>query len=102
MSFVQSLFAAFSMFSALPAPQVSWERENIRYMLVCLPFVGVVIGLAEWFWLLLCGWLSLGPVLSAVGFTLLPVLLTGGIHVDGYMDTMDALSSHRSPEEKRP
>ena len=45
MSFVQSLFAAFSMFSALPAPQLSWERENIRYMLVCLPFVGVVIGL---------------------------------------------------------
>lgn len=101
MSFVQSLFAAFSMFSALPAPQVSWERENIRYMLVCLPFVGVVIGLAEWFWLLLCGCLSLGPVLSAVGFTLLPVLLTGGIHLDGFMDTVDALKSHTAPERKR-
>ena len=58
MSFLYSLFAAFSMFSALPAPQVSWEKEKIRYMLVCLPFVGAVIGFAEWLWLGLCLWLS--------------------------------------------
>ena len=36
MNFLYSLCAAFSMFSALPAPQVPWEKEKIRYMLVCL------------------------------------------------------------------
>ena len=101
MNFIYSLFAAFSMFSALPAPQVPWEREKIRYMLVAMPFIGAVIGVAEWLWLKVCIWLSLGTVLSAVGFTLIPVLLTGGIHLDGCMDTVDALKSHAAPEKKR-
>lgn len=101
MTFLYSLFAAFSMFSALPAPQVPWEREKIRYMLVCLPFVGILIGVFEYLWMLLCGWLSLGTNLTAVGFALIPVLVTGGIHLDGFIDTVDALKSHAAPEKKR-
>ena len=101
MNFIYSLFAAFSMFSALPAPQVPWEKEKIRYMLVCLPFVGVVIGLVEFLWVSLVDLLELGRVLRAAGFTLIPILLTGGIHLDGFMDTVDALKSHASPEKKR-
>ena len=45
MNFIYSICAAFSMFSALPAPQVPWEREKIRYMLVALP---VPVTLGEW------------------------------------------------------
>ena len=30
MNLIYSIFAAFSMFSALPAPQVPWEKEKIR------------------------------------------------------------------------
>ena len=101
MNFIYSLFAAFSMFSALPAPQVPWEKEKIRYMLVAMPLIGAVIGGVEWLWLKVCMWLSLETVLSAVGFTLIPILLTGGIHLDGFMDTVDALKSHAAPEKKR-
>ncbi len=101
MNFIYSLFAAFSMFSTLPAPQVPWEKEKIRYMLVCLPFVGLVIGAAEYLWVLLVDLLELGQALRAAGFTLIPILLTGGIHLDGFMDTVDALKSHAVPEKKR-
>ena len=101
MNFIYSICAAFSMFSALPAPQVPWEREKIRYMLVALPLVGLVIGGAEWLWFLLRNWLSFGTVLHGVGMTLIPLLLTGGIHLDGFMDTVDALKSHATPEKKR-
>ena len=101
MNFIYSLFAAFSMFSTLPAPQVPWEKEKIRYMLVCLPFVGLVIGLAEFLWVLLVDLLELGQALRAAGLTLIPILLTGGIHLDGFMDTVDALKSHAAPEKKR-
>ncbi len=101
MNFIYSICAAFSMFSALPAPQVPWEREKIRYMLVALPLVGLVIGGSEWLWFLFRSWLSFGPVLHGVGMTLIPLLLTGGIHLDGFMDTVDALKSHASPEKKR-
>lgn len=32
--------------------------------------------------------------------TLLPVLVNGGIHMDGFLDTMDALNSYGSREKK--
>ena len=101
MNLIYSILAAFSMFSALPMPQVPWEKEKIRYMLVALPLVGAVVGFVEYLWLRLCSRLAFGMVLSAVGFTLIPVLITGGIHLDGFMDTVDALKSHASPEKKR-
>ena len=33
--------------------------------------------------------------------TLIPVLITGGIHLDGYSDTWDALASHASQKKKQ-
>lgn len=101
MNFFYSLCAAFSMFSALPMPQVPWEKEKIRYILVCLPLVGAVIGGAQVLWLYVGGKLLFLRPLMDVGLTLIPVLLTGGIHLDGFMDTVDALKSHAAPEKKR-
>ena len=40
-------------------------------------------------------------MLAAAGQCLLPVLVTGGIHLDGYADTCDALASCAPPEKKR-
>ena len=101
MNFFYSLFAAFSMFSVLPTPQVPWEKEKIRYMLVCLPLVGAVIGGAQVLWLYVGRKLLFMRPLMDVGLTLIPILLTGGIHLDGFMDTVDALKSHAAPEKKR-
>lgn len=92
---------AFSMFSVLPMPRVEWKKENMAYMLACLPLVGVVVGLGCWLWLKLCQWASFGGILWGAGLTVIPVLLTGGIHLDGFCDTADALASHASPERKR-
>lgn len=33
--------------------------------------------------------------------TILPILVTGGIHLDGFADTVDALSSYSEPARKR-
>lgn len=38
--------------------------------------------------------------MRAAGFLLIPVLVTGGIHLDGYLDTVDALSSWQPKERK--
>ena len=62
MNLIYSILAAFSMFSALPMPQVPWEKEKIRYMLVALPLVGAVVGIAEYLWLRLCSRLAFGLV----------------------------------------
>ena len=31
---------------------------------------------------------------------MIPIIITGGIHLDGLLDTADALSSYKSMEEK--
>lgn len=97
----RSLCMAFSMFSVIPMPRVEWKKENLKYMLAWLPLVGVCAGALQAGWLYVCDALSFGPLLFAAGLVLLPLLFTGGIHMDGFMDTVDALSSHAPPERKR-
>lgn len=93
--------AAFSMFSALPVPQAEWNRQNMRWMLAAFPLVGAAVGAACWGWAALCGALALPAVLRGAGLCLLPVAITGGIHLDGYADTCDALASHASPARRQ-
>ena len=93
---LQTMAVAFAMFSALPVPQFTWNSKNMRYALCAFPLIGGVIG-ALWS---LCGALPLPDMLRAGGFCLIPVLVTGGIHLDGYADTCDALSSYGDREKK--
>lgn len=100
-TFFETVITAFSMFSALPVPFVAWSPKNTRWMLAAFPLVGLVIGICCWGWMILSAALSLPDLLRGAGLTLLPVLITGGIHLDGLADTYDALSSHASPEKKQ-
>ena len=101
MTLIQTLIVAFSMFSALPVPFVEWNDRNRRYALCAFPLVGALIGGLCWGWVALCDWLALPALLRAAGLCLLPVMVTGGIHLDGYADTCDALASHAGPDRMR-
>lgn len=92
--------AAFSMFSALPVPQVPWDQRNMRWMLAAFPLVGLAAGGLCWAWAAACEALALPEVLRGAGLCLLPVWVTGGVHLDGYADVWDALDSH-APTERR-
>ena len=98
---MRALLIAFSTYSALPMPQKEWRSEDMPRVLCFLPLVGLLPGLLLplWFWLAFR--FGLGAMLTACVAAVLPVLITGGIHLDGFCDTMDALSSHQSPEKKR-
>ena len=93
---LQTIAVAFAMFSALPVPQFAWNQKNMRYAMCAFPLIGVVIG-GLW---CLCGALPLPMPAKAAGFCLIPVWVTGGIHLDGYADTCDALSSYGDREKK--
>ena len=100
MRVIRSLFIAFSTYSRIPVPQVAWSEENRKYSMCFFPWIGAVIGLLMWGWLRLCGALSIGSVLKGAVGALLPILVTGGIHMDGFMDTSDALASWQSRERR--
>ena len=94
---LQTIAVAFAMFSAIPVPQFDWNEKNMRYAMCAFPLIGVVIG-AAW---CVCGALPLPGLAKAAGFALIPVWITGGIHLDGYADTCDALASCAAPEKKQ-
>lgn len=72
----------------------------MRYMMCFFPLIGVVIGVLLQGLGILCTWLSFGDIMRGASFVLLPVLVTGGIHMDGFLDTTDALSSWQPREKK--
>ena len=96
MTVLQTIAVAFAMFSALPVPQFEWTEKNMRYAMCAFPLIGLVCG-GLW---CLCGVLPLPGLARAAAFCLVPVAVTGGIHLDGYADTSDALSSYGDREKK--
>lgn len=100
MYLLKSCAIAFSMYSKIPMPKVAWSDKNLKYCLCFFPLVGVFLGgvqillgntLLEW---------GFGSLFFSAVMTLSPLLVTGGIHMDGFMDTVDALSSFGEKEKK--
>lgn len=99
-TFWNSLVAAFSMYSKIPMPNVELTEDSMKYSLCFLPLIGAVIGG------ILCGWNVAWPYLCnynflpAVVFVVVPVVISGGVHVDGFIDTVDAICSKKPMERK--
>ena len=89
-----------SMFCAIPAPQV-WDEKAKDKMLLFLPIVGLEIG-AIWAGLAwLCRLLNLPAMITALILAAYPYIVTGFLHLDGYMDVTDAVKSWRDLERRR-
>lgn len=99
-SIVNSCCSAFLMYSRIPMPQVEWKEENRRYALCFFPAVGVVIGLLLWFWGIAANRLGVSDLLFASVSAVIPLLVTGGIHMDGFCDVTDARSSWADRKRK--
>ncbi len=97
---LSSLAIAFSMYSKIPMPRVEWSKENMRYAMCFFPLVGAVLGGVVYLWSIFSDVLGMSRVFDTVIVILIPLLLTGGIHMDGFMDTTDALSSYQPREKK--
>ena len=97
---LETVCVAFAMFSALPVPRIDWNERNMRYAMAAFPLIGAVIGALCIGWQQLAIWLGVGDPLRVVVLMLIPFFVTGGIHLDGMLDTADALSSWR-PMERR-
>ena len=89
-----------SMFCAIPAPQI-WDEKAKDKMLLFLPVVGLEIG-AIWAVLAwVCRLLNLPALVTGLILCAYPYIVTGFIHLDGYMDVTDAVKSWRDIERRR-
>ena len=90
-----------SMFCAVPCAWRVWDEEARGKMLLFLPLVGLEIG-AVWALLAwLCRYLALPPLVRGVLLAAYPFVITGFIHLDGFMDVTDAVRSCRDLPRRR-
>ncbi len=96
----KAIAIAFAQYSRIPMPRFDWKEEDMRYSIAAFPLVGAVIGALFYAMYRTCECFILPDTATALLLTAVPLVITGGFHVDGFMDVADALSSYKSREEK--
>ena len=99
--YITAFLMTQSMFCFLPFPCKAWDEECRPYMLLLLPVVGLEIGAL---WLLIdfiLKYLQVHPMVYGLVMCAIPYLTTGFMHLDGFMDVVDAVCSWRDLEKRR-
>ena len=91
MKTVTGFFMAWGNFCAIPCPCKKWDEKARTHMLVMFPIIGLMMGLlwSALFWAVL--FLELPIPVSAALLTAYPFVVSGFIHLDGFMDCNDAI-----------
>lgn len=100
MRVLRSIVMAFSLYSRIPMPKLEWKDEDMKYCMCAFPLVGTIQGLFAIIIYQLLRYCRAGNVMTAGIMTVFPILFTGGIHMDGLLDTYDALCSYGDKERK--
>lgn len=80
--------------------QTEWTAEDFGRSTRFFPLVGLVLGICYALFALLLLYAVGMRALTAALLLVLPLLLTGGLHADGFMDTADGVFSGRDRERK--
>lgn len=98
---IYGFFMAWGMFLSIPCPIKIWEDAARGKQLACFPLVGILTG-ALW---AAAAWaveqISLPTPAAAWILAAMPWLLTGFIHLDGFMDVCDAILSRRDLQTRQ-
>lgn len=94
------IIIAFSMYSRIPMPKTAWDEKSMKYAICYFPLIGLVIGATVYTVSFLLSQIGAGSTLVGCVLTVLPIIITGGIHMDGFIDTSDALSSNQDKQKR--
>lgn len=99
---IGGLIITISFFTIIPMPRVEWKNSRMKYMPIFYPVVGIIIGLilANTYNFFRYNYPEMSTFTVSVIIVVLCIILTGGLHIDGLMDTTDAHLSRRPREEK--
>lgn len=76
------------------------SRENRKYALLILPLIGVITGAIMYAFCMICLKFGFGQSFFALIGAVIPILITGGVNLAGFMKTIDALRNTRSVEKR--
>lgn len=99
-TYIKSFIMALSMFTIIPMPFIEWDEKSSKNMMKLYPMVGAVIGIIYAAFYSLMTLLKCPIALESAVLLIIPFILSGMIHLDGYCDVCDAILSRRNKEEK--
>jgi len=91
---------ALSMFTIIPTPYIEWDDEGAKNMMKFYPIIGVIVGVIWSLIYYLISNLNVSMVLKSTIVMMVPFIITGMLHLDGFMDACDAILSRRDRKEK--
>lgn len=97
---IKSLVIAFSTYSKIPMPMMEFKKEDMKYCMCFFGLVGAVIGIVCSLLIILGQSFGLPSIIVGVLMTVIPIWITGGIHLDGFIDTIDAKNSYKDKSAK--
>lgn len=97
---INGFIMALSMFTILPVPYKAWKDEAVRHMMKLYPLVGIFVGVINYVVFRLIEYINLSTILISALTMVTPFIITGMLHLDGFMDVCDALLSRRDKKEK--
>lgn len=93
---------AWGMFCWIPCPYRGWRQEDRMAQIGMLPLVGAFLGLIVCACWAALHWLGAGVIVTGALLAGIYFLLTGFIHLDGFMDCSDAIMPrHPDMNERR-
>lgn len=95
-----ALFMSLSTFTIIPPLYKGWDEDAKKYMIIMIPFIGAIIGGLYYLLHFLLTLINLPIYVNALFYVIFPLLITGCIHFDGFLDVVDAKKSYRSLEER--
>jgi len=81
-------------------PYKVWKDESVRHMMKLYPLVGLIVGFINYFICRIADYSNLSTILISAITMVAPFIITGMLHLDGFMDVSDALLSRRDQKEK--
>lgn len=102
MKTIKGLIMSIQFFTSIPIPyEVPMDRIHIEKAIKMFPLLGFLQGIFYAF--LLYGfihWTPFSPLAVAFAIWLSLIVLTGGLHLDGWMDASDAFFSYRDKQKR--
>jgi len=97
--YLNRFFTAFQFLTIIPLPlELQVDEEALGRAGVFFPLIGFLLGLilVLIYYVLV---LILPPSLSDFLIMIVPIILSGGLHLDGFCDTLDGLASRKEKTE---
>jgi len=99
-SIFNSFIMAVSMFTIIKTPFIEWNDKDSKNMMKFYPLIGLIVGSIFAGIYFIMSFLKCSLILKSAVIMSVPFIISGMLHLDGYMDVCDAILSRRDKSEK--